>query len=154
MAAPAISGVEADGFIWGRGSQDNKSGVIAILEAVEPGEGRFPTYENTLACFRSRRRNRWSKWCRQDCGLLGDQEYQAGRTMKPFVSEGPSRPCSAFGLIGVAEKATTVDLHFKGEGGIQRPPVIVRLREWVSLYRLEQEDSTVMTAPMRALFKP
>ena len=74
---PPFSGVEADGFIWGRGSQDNKSGVIAILEAVERlvKEGFQPT--RTLYCFRSRRRNRWSKWCRQDCGLLGGQEYQA-----------------------------------------------------------------------------
>ena len=40
-----FSGVEADGFIWGRGSQDNKSGVIAILEAVERlvKEGFQPT---------------------------------------------------------------------------------------------------------------
>ena len=42
---PPFSGVEADGFIWGRGSQDNKSGVIAILEAVERlvKEGFQPT---------------------------------------------------------------------------------------------------------------
>ncbi|MBX7219752.1 MAG: M20 family peptidase [Blastocatellia bacterium] len=32
---PPFGGVIADGFIWGRGAWDDKSGVIGILEAVE-----------------------------------------------------------------------------------------------------------------------
>lgn len=32
---PPFSGVEADGFIWGRGALDDKSAIIAIMEAVE-----------------------------------------------------------------------------------------------------------------------
>ena len=32
---PPFSGDVADGFIWGRGTLDDKVGVMAILEAVE-----------------------------------------------------------------------------------------------------------------------
>jgi carboxypeptidase PM20D1 len=34
-AHPPYSGAVADGFIWGRGTLDDKSGLLAILEAVE-----------------------------------------------------------------------------------------------------------------------
>ncbi len=41
---PPFQGVVADGYIWGRGALDNKSGVTGILEAVEmlAGEGFAP----------------------------------------------------------------------------------------------------------------
>ena len=32
---PPFDGVIADGFIWGRGAWDDKSGVLAILDAIE-----------------------------------------------------------------------------------------------------------------------
>jgi carboxypeptidase PM20D1 len=32
---PAFSGLMADGFVWGRGTMDDKAGVVALLEAAE-----------------------------------------------------------------------------------------------------------------------
>jgi len=41
---PPFSGLEADGFIWGRGALDDKSAVVAIMEAIEMlvGNGHVP----------------------------------------------------------------------------------------------------------------
>ncbi len=48
---PPFSGAVADGFIWGRGSIDDKSSVMAILEAAEgiARSGRVPTRGLVLA---------------------------------------------------------------------------------------------------------
>jgi carboxypeptidase PM20D1 len=48
---PPFSGTISDGYIWGRGSMDDKLGVIATLEAVDSllGEGFVPKQDVYLA---------------------------------------------------------------------------------------------------------
>ena len=122
-----FSGVEADGFIWGRGSQDNKSGVIAILEAVERlvKEGFQPTRTLWLVFGHDEETDG-----RNGAGKIA--AYLEAKNIKLetvldeglFVSEGlfPGL-VQPLALIGVAEKGyLTVDLHFKGEGGHSSVP--------------------------------
>lgn len=45
---PPFAGVIADGFVWGRGTMDNKVSVIAMLEAVEYLIGQGFTPERTV----------------------------------------------------------------------------------------------------------
>ncbi|HEU4733322.1 MAG TPA: M20/M25/M40 family metallo-hydrolase [Kofleriaceae bacterium] len=54
---PPWSGAIQDGFVYGRGALDDKSAVIAILEAVEQllGEGHQPGCTIHLAFAQSRR---------------------------------------------------------------------------------------------------
>ena len=137
-------------YIWGRGAQDNKSGVIAILEAVERlvKEGYQPTRTLWLVFGHDEETDG-----RNGAGKIA--AYLEAKNIKLetvldeglFVSEGlfPGL-LQPLALIGVAEKGyLTVDLHFKGEGGHSSvPPLnssIARMGEFA--HRLEQKkDST------------
>lgn len=48
---PPFAGVIADGYVWGRGTMDDKSAVICMLEAVEKllAEGKKPSQDVYLA---------------------------------------------------------------------------------------------------------
>ena len=158
---PPFSGVEADGYIWGRGAQDNKSGVIAILEAVERlvKQGYQPTRTLWLVFGHDEETDG-----RNGAGKIA--AYLEAKNVKLetvldeglFVSEGlfPGL-LQPLALIGVAEKGyLTVDLHFKGEGGHSSVPPrsssIARMGEFA--HRLEQKKiPPMMTAPMRALIQ-
>jgi acetylornithine deacetylase/succinyl-diaminopimelate desuccinylase-like protein len=52
----ALAAEIADGYVWGRGTLDDKASVIAILEAVEwlVGQGFEPRRIVCLACRRRR----------------------------------------------------------------------------------------------------
>ena len=123
---PPFSGDIADGFIWGRGSLDDKIGVLSELEAVEAlvAEGVRPRRTVYLA--------------------FGDDEEVLGRGATDIVAllrargvhplvaidegsavvrgviPGTSRPV---GLIGIAEKGfASVELTVQGTGGHSSMP--------------------------------
>ena len=123
---PPFSGDIADGFIWGRGSLDDKIGVLSELEAVETlvAEGVRPRRTVYLA--------------------FGDDEEVLGRGATDIVAllrargvhpvvaidegsaivrgviPGTSRPV---GLIGIAEKGfASVELTVRGTGGHSSMP--------------------------------
>ncbi len=123
---PPFSGDIADGFIWGRGSLDDKIGVLSELEAVEAliAEGVHPRRTVYLA--------------------FGDDEEVLGRGATDIVAllrsrgvhplvaidegsaivrgviPGTSRPV---GLIGIAEKGfASVELTVRGTGGHSSMP--------------------------------
>ena len=123
---PPFSGDIADGFIWGRGSLDDKIGVLSELEAVESliAQGFRPRRTVYLA--------------------FGDDEEVLGRGATDIVAvlrargvhpvvaidegsaivrgviPGTSRPV---GLIGIAEKGfASVELTARGTGGHSSMP--------------------------------
>jgi carboxypeptidase PM20D1 len=124
---PPFSGVIADGFVWGRGSLDDKLGVMALLEAVEAllGQGFAPRCDVWLA--------------------LGDDEEVGGRegarrlaqTLRErgvrasfVLDEGGAVVDGAFpgvnvpvALIGVAEKGSaSLELRVRDPGGHSSMP--------------------------------
>jgi carboxypeptidase PM20D1 len=123
---PPFSGAVADGFIWGRGTMDDKSGVVSLLEAVEQliGEGVRPRRTvylafggdeeiagrgatDVIAVLRSR-------------GVRPLVAIDEGSALVHGVIPGTSRP---IGLIGVAEKGyASVELSVAGTGGHSSMP--------------------------------
>ena len=158
---PAFSATEADGYVWGRGALDNKSGVIGILEAVETlvNEGFSPKRTLWLV-FGHDEETDGSQGASKIASYMKESGVQIETVLDEglFVSNGLfpglNQPLA---LVGVAEKGyLTVDLNFKGEGGHSSvPPLnssIARMGEFA--HRLEQKKiPPVMTPPMRALIE-
>lgn len=132
---PPFAGVAADGYIWGRGAWDDKSAVVAILEAVERklAAGWKPTRTVFLAFGHD-----------EEVGGRGAQAMAAllksrGVALELVLDEGSMvvkdmlpgvEPAVA--LIGVAEKGfASVELVAQSEGGHSSMPgtdnAIVRL---------------------------
>mgnify|MGYP001290820126 CR=1 FL=1 len=156
---PPYAAVESDGFIWGRGALDNKSGVIGILEAVEQliKDGYAPKRTLWLAFGHDEEtdgRNGAAKIVAylKSINAAIDSVLDEGLFVTQGLFPGLAPPLA---LIGVAEKGyLTVDIHFEGEGGHSSVPPntssIVRLGEFA--YRLEQQRiPPVLTPAMREL---
>jgi carboxypeptidase PM20D1 len=103
-----FSGVQADGHIWGRGSLDDKLGVIALLEAVEQllAEGFSPRRSIYLAFGHdeevgglegARQIAHWFAERGTRFGFVLDE----GGIVTEGIFEGVDRPVA---VIGVAEK--------------------------------------------------
>ena len=123
---PPFSGEIAEGFIWGRGTMDDKVGVLSLLEAVEAlvGEGVRPRRTvilafgadeeiigrgatDIIALLRSR-------------GVHPLVAIDEGSAVVRGVVPGTSRPV---GLIGIAEKGyASVELTVQGTGGHSSMP--------------------------------
>ncbi len=124
-----FSGDIADGFIWGRGSLDDKVGVLSLLEAVEAlealvAEGVHPRRTvylafaddeevigrgatDIIAVLRSR-------------GVHPVVAIDEGSAVVRGVIPGTSRPV---GLIGISEKGyASVELTVQGTGGHSSMP--------------------------------
>ena len=158
---PPFSGVEAEGYVWGRGAQDNKSGVIGILEAVETlvDQGYQPRRTLWLV-FGHDEETDGSNGAAHIAAYMQKNNVQVDTVLDEglFVSNGLfpglNQPLA---LIGVAEKGyLSVDLTFNGEGGHSSVPpansAIARMGEFA--HRLEQKKiPPVMTPPMRALIE-
>ena len=156
---PPFSATEADGFVWGRGAQDNKSGVIGILEAVETlvTEGYQPRRTLWLV-FGHDEETDGRHGAAKIAAYMKTNNIQIDTVLDEglFVSQGLfpglTQPLA---LIGVAEKGyLSVDLTFQGEGGHSSVPplnsAIARMGEFA--HRLEQKKiPPMMTPPMRAL---
>ncbi len=155
---PPFSGAVADGFVWGRGSIDDKLGVLGVMEAVEglAAQGFTPRRTVLLA--------------------LGHDEETGGKagaaTLAAELERRGVRPWFAFdeggavitdmlpgitapvALVGVAEKGyATLELSLKGEGGHSNMPpertTIGRLGEAVA--RLESNPFSTEVGPETGL---
>lgn len=132
---PPFAGVVADGYVWGRGAWDDKSAVVAILEAVERklAAGWQPARTVYLAFGHD-----------EEVGGQGSQAIAAllksrGVRLDLVLDEGSMviddllpGVDPAIALIGVAEKGfASVELTTQAEGGHSSMPTadnaIVRL---------------------------
>jgi carboxypeptidase PM20D1 len=125
---PPFAGVVADGFIWGRGARDDKSSVLALLEAVEllVAAGYQPPRTVYLA-FGHDEEIGGRQGAKQIAALLQSRGVRAefvldeGSAVLQGLVEGVARPVAA---INAAEKGyLTVRLTTREAGGhSSRPP--------------------------------
>lgn len=125
---PPFSGAVAGGYVWGRGTLDDKGTVVAVLEAVERllRDGHRPTRTIFLAFGHD-----------EEVGGLQGAQLMAGRYrgMKLpapvlVLDEGgavfdgaPLGLSGPVAMVGVAEKGfTSLELVIEGEGGHSSTP--------------------------------
>lgn len=127
-AHPPFGGDIADGFVWGRGAVDDKSSVIAVLEAVEQllGEGFQPSRTIYLAFGHDEEigGENGAQRVAEALAARGVTRYafvidEGGAVGKGLVP-GIDRPTA---LVGIAEKGfVSLRLEVKGEGGHSSMP--------------------------------
>lgn len=124
---PPFSGEVSDGFVWGRGTLDDKVGVMGLLEAVELSlaEGFVPTRTIYLA-FGHDEEVGGRQGAVQMAARLAARGVQPafvldeGGAVMEGVLPGLTQPVA---LIGIAEKGyMSVRLTVEGEGGHSSMP--------------------------------
>ncbi len=125
---PPFSGAIEEGYVWGRGSMDDKVSVMAILEAVEAmlTEGDKPACDVWLAFGHDEETGgvggaaKMAAWLLSQ-GLQFELVLDEGGMILPGEALGISEPVA---LIGIAEKGyLSVELRAHGEAGhSSRPP--------------------------------
>lgn len=157
---PPFGGELADGFVWGRGSLDDKCSMMAIFEAIELllARGHQPQRTVYLA-FGHDEEAVSSGGASQIAELLRSRGVQLeltldeGLTVLKGMMPGVKRPVA---LIGVSEKGfINVDIEAAGEGGHSSMPprqtLIGRLGR--ALVRLEaQQMESELRPPTSDMF--
>lgn len=158
---PPFAGVVADGKIYGRGTLDDKQGVIGLLEAIEQllAEGYQPSRDIVFAfghdeeiggsegavalAQRLQELDLHFEWMVDEGGLI--------------VSDYPLIKGKSVALINVAEKSyLTLTLVATGEGGHSStpPPVSTIGRLSAALSRIEQNPfPTRLVGPVKAMLE-
>lgn len=145
---PAFGGVIADGYVWGRGARDDKSSVLALMEAVEllASQGWSPPRTVYLG-FGHDEEIGGTEGALRIAGLLKQRGVKAeflldeGGAVLDGIVAGVSRPVAA---IMAAEKGyMTIRLSTKSEGGhSSRPP------PQTAIGRLARAVARVQEAPL------
>lgn len=124
---PPFSGTVADGFIWGRGTLDDKGSVLAILEAVEllVGQGFRPQRTVYLA-FGHDEEVGGGSGAREISRILQERAKRLaflldeGGVVAEGIVPGVARPTA---MVGVVEKGTVnVELVVERPGGHSSMP--------------------------------
>ncbi|MDO9490323.1 MAG: M20/M25/M40 family metallo-hydrolase, partial [Sphingomonadaceae bacterium] len=123
---PPFAGVAADGYVWGRGAWDDKSSVVAILEAVERklAAGWAPTRTVYLAFGHDEEVGGGGAQAiaalLKSRGIALDLVLDEGSMVLEGVVPGVE---PAVALIGIAEKGyASVELVASAEGGHSSMP--------------------------------
>lgn len=124
---PAFAGIVADGRVYGRGTLDDKQGVISLLEAAEQllAEGYQPTREIVFAFGHDEEISGL-----QGAGVIAQRMKALGLEFDWMVDEGglvlldsPVLPGKSLAMINVAEKGyLTLTLTAQGAGGHSSSP--------------------------------
>lgn len=158
---PPFGGRIADGFVWGRGSIDNKSAVVGLLEAVEMllGAGFRPARTVFLA-FGHDEETGGTKGAKEIARLLAERGVRLemvldeGGVIGDGVLPGISAPVA---LVGVAEKGfLSVELRARVAGGHSSlPPQQTAIGILgAAVTRLEQNQMpSRIEGPTRQLFE-
>jgi len=138
---PPFSGVIEEGYLWGRGSLDDKISVISSLEAMEQLLKEGYTPERTLLFAFGHDEEIGG---RQGAKKIAEHLTQKNIELEYVIGEGgllindhPILPTSTVAMIALAEKSyLTLTLNAKGEGGHSSAPLqnsaVVRLAKAVS----------------------
>lgn len=124
---PPFAGTVADGYVWGRGSLDDKSSVTGILEAVELllAEGFAPARTVYLAFGHDEEIGGFGG-AKKIAELLAERgvELEAVLDEGGFLTEGVLAGTTLpVALVGIAEKGyVTLELGVDGEGGHSSAP--------------------------------
>lgn len=158
---PPFAGVVADGRVYGRGSLDDKMGVLANLEAVESllAEGFVPARTMVFAFGHDEEISG-----KEGAGKLAERMREQGWHFTWMVDEGgmlisdnPLLPDKAVAIINVSEKGyLTLTLVATGEGGhSSRPPKVSTIgRLSAALERIESNPfPTRMVGPVAAMLE-
>ncbi len=120
-SVPAFEGRIAQGFIWGRGTIDDKAGLLAILEAIELllGQGFKPRRTVYLAFGHDEEvvSTGAPETARllQGRGVKPEFVLDEGGSITDGIVAGIDAPVA---MVGVAEKGyMTIELTARGEGG-------------------------------------
>jgi carboxypeptidase PM20D1 len=158
---PPFEGHIADGFIWGRGTLDDKESMLGILEAMEKllQEGYVPRRTIYIA-FGHDEEVGGQHGAAKIAALLNSRDVKLdyvldeGLTITEGIVPNTSRPVA---LIGIAEKGVlSIELSVDSEGGHSMMPpkqtAIGILGPAIS--RLEQNPFPArMEAPVRKMFE-
>lgn len=125
---PPYGGVVADGYVWGRGTMDDKVSVVAILEAVEAllADGFQPRRTHYLAFGHDEEvggtrgaaaiANSLEARGAEPYAYVVDEGGAVARDMVPGIE-------GAVALVGVAEKGyVNIELLVEGTGGHSSTP--------------------------------
>ena len=157
--APPFAGEISDGYIWGRGTLDDKGAMVAMLEAIESllAEGYRPARSVYLA-FGHDEETGGHEGALKTAGLLAQRGLEfafildEGLPVTRGTIPGISAPVA---LVGIAEKGyLSLTLDAEGAGGHSsmpvRPGAAGRLA--AALLQLEQTPFPArLTAPMREM---
>lgn len=124
---PPFSGAVADGFIWGRGTIDDKSGAMALLEAVEDLLAQDFTPQRTIYLAIGHDEEMGGP---KGAGATAALLRERGVALEFTLDEGGAVTTGAVpgvevpvALIGVAEKGyATIEVTAHGEGGHSSMP--------------------------------
>ncbi|MCA9696441.1 MAG: M20/M25/M40 family metallo-hydrolase [Myxococcales bacterium] len=154
---PPYAGERTDGFIWGRGTMDDKGALLAILEAVEAmiTAGIQPT-RTIYLCF-GHNEERTGTGAQAMAALLAERGIEAefavdeGVGILDGIFPGMERPLA---MVGIAEKGYAVlALEVEAEGGHSSAPpehtAIGILAEGLARVEAEQMPAD-LTGPFRA----
>lgn len=124
---PPFDGVVADGFVWGRGTIDDKMSVIAILEAAERLLARGFRPRQTVYLAFGHDEERGGAGAKAMAALLKSRgarislAIDEGYAVLDGVLPGVTRPVA---VVGMAEKGyVSVELTASGAGGHSSMPV-------------------------------
>lgn len=158
---PPFAGVVADGRIYGRGSLDDKQGVMSILEAAESllAEGFVPPRTLVFAFGHDEEISG-----KEGAGKLAERMRELGWHFAWMVDEGgmlisdnPLLPDRLLAIVNVTEKSyLTLTLVATGEGGhSSRPPKISTIgRLSAALERIEKNPFPArLVGPVKAMLQ-
>ncbi len=152
---PPFSGAIEDGFVWGRGTIDDKLGVIGLLEAVELLIARG--YQPRRTVFLALGHDEETGGAAGAATLAAELERRGVRPWFAFdeggavISDMLPGITTPIALVGVAEKGyATLELSLEGEGGHSNMPpsrsTIGRLGDAVATLESEPFDTDVRGA--------
>jgi carboxypeptidase PM20D1 len=123
---PPFAGVVAGGFVWGRGTIDDKGSLMAILEAVERQLARGYRPRQTIILAFGHDEERGGEGARAMAELLRERGVRIGLVLDEGfavldgVIAGVTRPVA---VVGVGEKGyVSVELTATGAGGHSSMP--------------------------------
>jgi len=156
---PAFSGVIDQGFIWGRGTLDDKSGVFGLLEAVEHLLLKEVTPRRSVILAFGHNEEVGGSGAKAMATLLADRGIRAeyildeGGMVSEGVISGIGQPAA---LVGVTEKGyLSIELTVQSPGGHSSMPSrdtnIGRLSRAITRLEANQEPLRIGTTLAESL---